>query len=60
MAIWPSSGFPEKPTLRQSFKGKWFPWKVIPGDQVGSPRVSRGREAANKKCSMKPVTTVDH
>ena len=56
----PEFGWSQKPTLRQSFKGKWFLWTVILGDQAGSLRVSRGREAANKECSMKPVTKVDH
>ena len=28
-------GFPEKQILRQGLSNKWFPWKVISGDNSG-------------------------
>lgn len=52
-------GFPQKDTLRQEIKCKWFTWKMIPGSTSwGSKQKSetgKGREA-NKWCINKLVT----
>ena len=52
-------GFPQKDTLRQEIKCKWFIWKMIPGSTSwGSKQRSetgKGREA-NKWCINKLVT----
>ena len=50
-------GFPQKDTLRQGIKCKWFFWEMIPGStNWGAEKWDRKRKEANKWCINQLVT----